>query len=205
MHIEDDDTGEKPAGPADSAAAVDHVALTPGRVVGRYEVLEVLGQGGFGIIYRVRDTQLDREVALKEYLPPALAIRQDGASVLPRSTAVAEDFSWGRERFVAEGRTLANLHEAPSIVKVFDFVEANGTSYMVMELVRGDTLEERVKARGPLSPAEIDWFLPPLLDGLQQVHESGFLHRDIKPGNILVNEAGQPRRSEIDQRRQAGL
>ncbi|TAJ85374.1 MAG: hypothetical protein EPO41_27210 [Reyranella sp.] len=192
MHIEDDDTGEKPAGPADSAAAVDHVALTPGRVVGRYEVLEVLGQGGFGIIYRVRDTQLDREVALKEYLPPALAIRQDGASVLPRSTAVAEDFSWGRERFVAEGRTLANLHEAPSIVKVFDFVEANGTSYMVMELVRGDTLEERVKARGPLSPAEIDWFLPPLLDGLQQVHESGFLHRDIKPGNILVNEAGLP-------------
>ncbi len=70
-------------------------------------MLEVLGQGGFGITYRVRDTQLDREVALKEYLPPALAIRQDGASVLPRSTEAAEDFSWGRERFVAEGRTLA--------------------------------------------------------------------------------------------------
>lgn len=192
MDIKDDDTGEKPADPADSAAIVDYVALAPGRMVGRYEVLEVLGQGGFGITYRVHDARLDREVALKEYLPPALAIRQDGASVLPRSTEVAEDFSWGRERFVAEGRTLANLHEAPSIVKVFDFVEANGTSYMVMELVRGGTLEERVKARGPLTPVEIDAFLPPLLDGLQQVHEAGYLHRDIKPGNILLNEAGLP-------------
>jgi serine/threonine protein kinase len=192
MQIKDDDTGEKPADPASSDAVVDYVALAPGRVVGRYEVVEVLGQGGFGITYRVRDTQLDREVALKEYLPPALAIRQDGASVLPRSTEVAEDFSWGRERFVAEGRTLANLHEAPSIVKVFDFVEANGTSYMVMELVRGGTLEERVKERGALTPAEVDGFLPPLLNGLQQVHESGYLHRDIKPGNILLNDAGLP-------------
>ena len=192
MHIKDDETGEKPAAPVDSATPVDYVALAPGCVVGRYEVLEVLGQGGFGITYRVRDTRLARDVALKEYLPPALAIRQDGASVLPRSTEVAEDFSWGRERFVAEGRTLATLHEAPSIVKVFDFVEGNGTSYMVMELVRGDTLEERVKARGTLTPHEIDRFLPPLLDGLQQVHESGYLHRDIKPGNILVNEAGLP-------------
>jgi len=171
---------------------VDYVALAPGRVVGRYEVLEVLGQGGFGITYRVRDTQLDREVALKEYLPPALAIRQDGASVLPRSTAVAEDFSWGRERFMAEGRTLASLHDAPAIVKVFDFVETNGTSYMVMELVRGGTLEERIKSTGPLAPQEVDTFLPPLLEGLHKVHETGFLHRDIKPGNILLSEAGVP-------------
>jgi serine/threonine protein kinase/peptidoglycan hydrolase-like protein with peptidoglycan-binding domain len=193
MHIQDDDTGEKRAGPATAPdTVVDYVALAPGRVVGRYEVLEVLGQGGFGITYRVRDTQLDREVALKEYLPPALAIRQDGASVLPRSTEVAEDFSWGRERFVAEGRTLAGLHDAPAIVKVFDFIEANGTSYMVMELVRGGTLEDRVKRRGPLQPHEIDTFLPLLLDGLQQVHATGFLHRDIKPGNILLSEAGVP-------------
>ena len=194
MHIKDDpgDRPAEPVGPAAADAVVDYVALAPGRVVGRYEVLEVLGQGGFGITYRVRDTQLDREVALKEYLPPALAIRQDGASVLPRSTEVAEDFSWGRERFVAEGRTLASLHDAPAIVKVFDFVETNGTSYMVMELVRGGTLEQRVKATGPLSPQEVDTFLPPLLEGLQKVHETGFLHRDIKPGNILLSEAGIP-------------
>lgn len=185
MHIQEDDTGK-------TEAVVDYVALAPGRVVGRYEVLEVLGQGGFGITYRVRDTQLDREVALKEYLPPALAIRQDGASVLPRSTEAADDFSWGRDRFVAEGRTLANLHDAPAIVKVFDFIEANGTSYMVMELVRGGTLEDRVKEKGPLLPPDIDTFLPPLIEGLQRVHATGYLHRDIKPGNILLNEAGLP-------------
>jgi len=185
MHIQEDDTGK-------TEAVVDYVALAPGRVVGRYEVLEVLGQGGFGITYRVRDTQLDREVALKEYLPPALAIRQDGSSVLPRSTEAVEDFSWGRDRFVAEGRTLANLHDAPAIVKVFDFIEANGTSYMVMELVRGGTLEDRVKEKGPLLPPDIDTFLPPLIEGLQRVHATGYLHRDIKPGNILLNEAGLP-------------
>jgi serine/threonine protein kinase len=196
MQIDNDDRGQAPAKPtgpgAAGSAVVDYVALAPGRTVGRYEVLEVLGQGGFGITYRVRDTQLEREVALKEYLPPALAIRQDGSSVLPRSTEVADDFSWGRERFVAEGRTLAKLHDAPSIVKVFDFVETNGTSYMVMELVQGGTLEDRVKAGGPLSPAEVEALLPPLLDGLEKVHEAGYLHRDIKPGNILLNEVGVP-------------
>jgi len=196
MQIDDEDRGQGPAEPSGPGVAgavlIDYVALAPGRRVGRYEILEVLGQGGFGITYRVRDTQLDREVALKEYLPPALAVRQDGASVLPRSTEVADDFSWGRERFVAEGRTLAKLHDAPSIVKVFDFVEANGTSYMVMELVRGGTLEDRVKAGGPLSHAEVDALLTPLLDGLERVHESGYLHRDIKPGNVLLNEAGTP-------------
>jgi serine/threonine protein kinase len=177
---------------AEPAPVVDYVALAAGRTVGRYEIVEVLGQGGFGITYRARDTQLGRDVAIKEYLPPTLAIRQDGASVLPRSTEVADDFSWGRERFVAEGRTLATLHEAPAIVQVFDFVEANGTSYMVMELVRGNTLEQRVKEKGPLAPHEIDKMLVPVLEGLQRVHTAGFLHRDIKPGNVLLGENGLP-------------
>ena len=177
---------------ADSSTRVDYVALAPGRSVGRYEILGVLGQGGFGITYRARDTQLDREVALKEYLPVALAVRQDGASVLPRSTEVADDFGWGRERFIEEGRTLATLHEAPSIVQVFDFLEENGTAYIVMELLRGETLDERIKAEGPLSPAELDAILWPLLEGLRQVHEIGFLHRDIKPANVLLGDENRP-------------
>ncbi len=169
----------------------DFVALAPGKTIGRYEILSILGQGGFGITYRARDTQLDRDVAIKEYLPSALAIRQDGTTVLPRSTKVAEDFSWGRQRFVDEGRTLATLQRAPAIVRVFDFLEANGTAYIVMELVPGDTLENRLRA-GPLTPAEVDRILWPLLDGLERVHETGFLHRDIKPANILLDGEGRP-------------
>ena len=174
-----------------NADPVDLVALAAGRTIGRYEVLSVLGQGGFGITYRARDAQLGREVAIKEYLPLALAVRQDGITVLPRSTTAAPDFAWGRERFVAEGRTLASLQNAPGIVRVFDFLEANGTAYIVMQLVQGETLENRLKS-GTLSAADIDRILWPLLDGLEQVHNAGFLHRDIKPANILLDAAGNP-------------
>ncbi|SEP44580.1 Putative peptidoglycan binding domain-containing protein [Rhodospirillales bacterium URHD0017] len=174
-----------------STAPVDLVSLAPGRMIGRYEVVSVLGQGGFGITYRARDAQLGREVAVKEYLPLALAVRQHGTTVLPRSTTAAQDFAWGRDRFVAEGRTLASLQNAPGIVRVFDFLEANGTAYIVMQLVQGETLENRLKA-GPLAPAAIERVLWPLLDGLEQVHHAGFLHRDIKPANILLDATGHP-------------
>ncbi len=106
----------------------DFVALPLGTVVGRYEIVAVLGRGGFGITYRARDAQLHRDVAIKEYLPTSLAIRHDGLTVLPNSTKEAEDFTWGRQRFVEEGRTLASLEKAPAIVRVFDFLEANGTA-----------------------------------------------------------------------------
>jgi hypothetical protein len=174
------------------AAPVDLVSLAPGRMIGRYEVVAVLGQGGFGITYRARDAQLGREVAIKEYLPLALAVRQDGTTVQPRSTTAAQDFAWGRDRFVAEGRTLASLQNAPGIVRVFDFLESNGTAYIVMQLLQGETLESHLKQAGTLPPAAIDRILWPLLDGLEQVHNAGFLHRDIKPANILLDAAGHP-------------
>jgi len=138
------------------AAPVDLVSLAPGRMIGHYEIVAVLGQGGFGITYRARDAQLGREVAIKEYLPLALAVRQDGTTVQPRSTTAAQDFAWGRDRFVAEGRTLASLQNAPGIVRVFDFLEANGTAYIVMQLLQGETLESRLNQAGALSPAAID-------------------------------------------------
>ena len=178
--------------PSGATPEIDYVALRAGQTIGRYEIVSVLGQGGFGITYRARDIQLGREVAIKEYLPSALAVRQDGVTVLPRATRMADDFSWGRDRFVTEGRTLATLHRVPAIVHVFDFLEANGTAYIVMELLSGETLEDRIKRDGPLKPAEVDRILWPLLDGLEQVHGAGFLHRDIKPANILLNAAGDP-------------
>jgi hypothetical protein len=178
--------------PTGEVPDVDYVALRAGQTIGRYEIVSVLGQGGFGITYRARDSQLGREVAIKEYLPSALAVRQDGTTVLPRTTKMADDFGWGRERFVTEGRTLATLHRVPAIVQVFDFLEANGTAYIIMELLSGETLEDRLKRQGTLSPEEVDRILWPLLDGLEQVHAAGFLHRDIKPANILLNAAGDP-------------
>ncbi len=173
------------------ASGTDFVALQPGQTVGRYEILAVLGRGSFGITYRARDTQLDREVAIKEYLPSALALRRGGTTVLPQSTKMVDDFTWGRDRFVEEGRTLATLQHAPAIVEVFDFLEANGTAYIVMKLMPGSTLEDRLN-RGTLSSSEADRILWPLLEGLEQVHATGFLHRDIKPANILLDAQGNP-------------
>src|SRR5436190_13785697 len=148
------------------STVVHHGALKAGQTIGRYQIVSVLGQGGFGITYRARDIQLDREVAIKEYLPSALAVREHETTVVPRSTKMAEDFGWGRERFVTEGRTLASLHRVPAIVQVFDFLEANGTAYIIMELLSGETLEDRLKRQGTLSPEEVDRILWPLLDGL---------------------------------------
>ena len=178
--------------PRTSDPESDFVTLRPGQVVGRYRIVSVLGQGGFGITYRAQDSELGREVAIKEYLPAALAVRQDGITVVPRSTGAADDFAWGRDRFIAEGRTLAALHRVPGIVLVHDFLETNGTAYLVMELLGGQTLQARVAGSGPLDATSLEALLRPLLDGLEKVHEAGFLHRDIKPANILLDDQGRP-------------
>ena len=110
-----------PRAGADDEARTDRLTtLAPGTRVGKYEILAVLGQGGFGITYLGRDTQLDREVAIKEYLPAHFAARQPDLIVLPRSTQHAENFRWGRERFLDEAKTLARLEDAVGIVNVHD-------------------------------------------------------------------------------------
>jgi hypothetical protein len=167
-------------------------ALPAGARLRGYEILAVLGHGGFGVTYRARDTTLGRDVAIKEYLPTAVAIREDGTTVLPRSTALADEFRWGRDRFLQEARTLAKLDGAPAIVRVFDFLEANGTAYMVMALLDGEPLEQRLRREGCLSQPAIERLLDSLLDGLEAVHAAGFLHRDIKPDNIMLDAKSAP-------------
>lgn len=169
-----------------------HGTLPEGTRLRNYEVVSVLGQGAFGITYRARDTQLGREVAIKEYLPTSLAVRSQGSTVVPRSSDDSDTFQWGRDRFLGEARTLVTLEGAPAVVRVYDFLEANGTAYMVMALVRGETLEQRVKREGPLAGLLVEQVARKLLDGLEQVHVSRFLHRDIKPANIIVDSRGDP-------------
>ncbi len=106
---------------------------------------------------------------------------------------MADDFGWGRDRFVTEGRTLASLHRVPAIVQVFDFLEANGTAYIVMELLSGDTLEDRIATQ---RPARGRGGRPHPVAAARRpgagAHAAGFLHRDIKPANILLDAAGNP-------------
>ena len=166
--------------------------LPAGTRLRNYELASVLGQGGFGITYYARDTVLGREVAIKEYLPTALALREGGTTVVPRSTQHAEDFIWGRERFLEEARILATLEGVPAVVRVYDFMEAHGTAYMVMALARGDTVEQRLKRDRQLPPAIVERMLGRLLDGLEEVHKAGFLHRDIKPANIILDSHDNP-------------
>src|SRR5882762_4235290 len=97
-------------------ATEEYGALRPRALIGRYRIVSVLGQGSFGITYRARDTQLDRDVAIKEYLPSALAVRHEGTTVLPRSARMADDFMWGRTRFLDEAKTMARFAHAPAVV-----------------------------------------------------------------------------------------
>jgi hypothetical protein len=166
--------------------------LPRGTLLRGYEMKSVLGHGAFGITYRARDTTLNRDVAIKEYLPGTLALREGRTTVLPLSPDHAEQFAWGCQRFLEEARTLARLDGTPGIVRVFDFLEANGTAYMVMALVEGETLAKRLMREKRLAPEAVERLLNPLLDGLEAFHAATFLHRDIKPANIMVDGKGKP-------------
>ena len=166
-------------------------ALPVGYALHEYRIEKVLGVGGFGLTYLALDSNLNLKVAVKEYLPGDIAARGPDQSIGPRSPETADTFGWGKRRFMDESRTVASFRH-PNIVRVMRFFEANGTAYMVMEFVEGAALGDWVKTRRPLSEAQILPLVVPLLDGLEVVHKAGFLHRDIKPGNVYVRDDGTP-------------
>jgi serine/threonine protein kinase len=166
-------------------------ALPAGCGVLEYRVERLLGVGGFGLTYLATDANLNLRVALKEYLPGDIALRGADQSITPTSSETADDFNWGKRRFLDESRTLASFRH-PNIVRVMRFFEANGTAYMVMEYVEGDALPDWLKARRPLPEAQIAALAAALLDGLEVVHSAGYMHRDIKPGNIYIRSDGSP-------------
>jgi len=166
-------------------------ALSKKHRLHEYEIVRVLGVGGFGITYLAFDNHLNKAVAIKEYLPNDLAVRVEGHSVLAKSEADRENFDWGLDRFMDEARTLARF-EHSSIIRVIRFFRAHETAYIVMEYIEGETLAAHLRDHDPLDEDELKTILLPLVDGLEQVHQAELLHRDIKPDNIMLRADGSP-------------
>ena len=159
-----------------------------------YTLDSVIGHGGFGIVYRARHGELGLTVAIKEYLPIELAVRE-GMTVRPRNDS--GDFAHGLRRFRDEARALIELHSHDSIVSCRDFFRANGTAYLVMDYEDGLSLErvlaDREATGRPFGEHDLLGVMVPLLEGLSFVHQARILHRDIKPSNILIRrQDGEP-------------
>ncbi len=161
--------------PAYEAAASLIIDTPPrdiaGRWINHYQVLELLGKGGMGEVYRARDTRLNREVALK-VLPEAFLNDADRLT-----------------RFAREARMLASLNH-PNIAVIYDLVESEGKQVLVMEMVEGETMEERLK-KGALPLTEAFTMSLQIADALRAAHKKGIIHRDLKPANIKITGEGQ--------------
>ena len=184
-----------------TAAPGGFSTLPPGVTIDRYRIERVLASGGFGITYMCRHTALDRLVALKEHFPRQFAYREAATSEVRPTDP--ETFTWALDRFIQEGRALARCNH-PNVVSVSDVFEANGTAYMVLGFEQGTSLKAWLDRLGrPPTQAEIDTFLPPLLDALAYVHGQGLLHRDIAPDNIMIRDDGTPCLIDFGAARQA--
>jgi tetratricopeptide (TPR) repeat protein len=160
---------------------------------GSYRIIRVVGSGGFGITYEAEDVNLGTSVAVKEYYPFDFGERAAAAaSVRPKSLRHQQAFDWGRSNFLREARTLARF-EHMSIVRVLRVFEAHSTAYMVMRFEQGQSFESWLKSLGRQpTQEELDRIVAPLLDALEMLHGSDFLHRDIAPDNIIVRPDGTP-------------
>jgi WD40 repeat protein len=175
------------------APTTNLLALPEGtELVGDYRIKRVLGAGGFGITYLAEEVALARLVTIKEYFPADYAARRATSEVAPRSKDCAEDYKWGLERFIEEARAVARFIH-PNIVRVHRYFLANDTGYMVLEYEDGVSFKAWLRGlkRAPRQP-ELDRIIRPLLEALELVHSSNYLHRDIAPDNILIRKDGAP-------------
>ncbi len=165
---------------------------------GRYTVGKMLGQGGFGVTYIGWDMTLDLIVAIKEYMPNAIAARTaGGATVSCRNSRDEEDYIEGLNKFLSEARTLASFSNA-GIVQVRDFFEENSTAYMVMEYIDGIDFKEYIdKSGGRVSWEEALHIVSVIAGVLGEVHAKGMLHRDISPDNIFIKVGNERQSLEV--------
>lgn len=165
--------------------------LNIGVVLHDFEIRGVLGVGGFGIVYRAWDLSLEREVALKEYLPATLAVRHEDGAIEPRSEKDRDTFETGLASFMNEAKLLAQF-DHPALVKVYRFWAERGTAYMVMPLYQGQTLKALVEQHsGNLTERQVLDILVPIAQALEVMHEKQCIHRDISPENIIVQAVDQ--------------
>ena len=171
---------------------MDRLALPVGTRFGEMEIFRVLAVGGFGIVYLARDHALDRDVAIKEFLPSHLVCRGEGCEVTVRSLNHATTFALALESFVDEAKLLAKFSH-PAMVKVHSSWKANGTAYMAMPYLRGPTLWE-LRRSMTQAPTEV-WLrsiVDPLLEALQLLHAERIYHRDVAPDNVILSGVGLP-------------
>jgi len=166
--------------------------LPAGTQLEHYVIESALQAGGFGMVYLARDQQTDKQVVIKEYMPNKLAQRLEDGFVMPRGEREKENFDEGMRLFLQEATALVKLKH-PNIVRVIKFFRLNGTAYISMEYRPGKNLQHYIKKhKGGLSKKLLGTIFLPLLDALKLVHDTGFLHLDIKPGNVHLCEGGAP-------------
>lgn len=156
-----------------------------------YTIGTVIGAGGFGVTYIGWDNSLNRTVAIKEYFPSSLSTRIPGQTAISAFSGEKQQiFNHGKERFMEEAYILMKFTGEEGIVSVYDVIEANGTVYMVMEYVEGETLKKSIEDHGPVSEEKLLNFIVPMLLSLKYVHNAGYTHRDISPDNIICKPDG---------------
>ncbi|WP_058972532.1 serine/threonine protein kinase [Type-D symbiont of Plautia stali] len=167
-------------------------ALPAGYRFNEFEIKEVIGGGGFGIVYRAWDHQLERTIAIKEYMPVSLAVRAADLSLELRGERFQKLFNAGRNSFIQEARLLARFNH-PGLLHVLRFWEENGTAYMGTLYYSGMTLKEwQVTSPESISESWIRRLLPPLFGAINTIHTAGYLHRDISLDNIQIQENQLP-------------
>jgi len=175
--------------------AYSNKALPPGTVLREWRLEEVLGVGGFGIVYKARGIYFDELVAIKEYFPSSISERDEDATVVPIDSDSEEVHALGLKKFVEEAKLLWNLSTPsrhPNIVSVRSLFEIHGTAYMVMDFEEGMSLSRMLKQGRRFNERSLWNILRPIAEGLERAHRVGVLHRDIKPPNILINEDNRP-------------
>ena len=163
------------------------------RLIGRYTIEKVLGQGGFGITYLGMDELHKKKVAIKEFFPQGIVTRNIEYEDTVTVTLVGEkeNYDKGKERFLKEAQTMAMFSKDKGIVKALDFFEINNTAYIVMEYLEGVTLKQYLRENKRIAAEDLVELLVPLIEALDEIHSQGLIHRDISPDNIMVLPDGR--------------